>query len=193
MRDIVVTEFITLDGVIQAPKEWTGPYFSDEVVAYKAEELKASDGILLGRVTYELYAAEWPHHAGNPFFFEKMNGLPKYVASTTLTNPAWNNSTVLGNDLAAELLRLKQQPGTDIIVFGSADLVRWLLRNDLVDRYQLQLFPLVLGSGKRLFGTESGTAHLKLTETRSLDTGVMVLRYERDPVALADASSSRSR
>lgn len=175
MRRLVVTEFVSLDGVVEDPS-WTLPYWNDEIAAFKAEETSASDALLLGRVTYEGFAAAWPKREGDGA--EYFNGVRKYVVSKTLKEPLeWNNSTLIGADLAQEIADLKRQAGTDITVHGSPTLVRTLMRHDLVDRYRLLVYPLVLGGGKRLF--EGGVpARLRLSESRVLGPEVVALVYE---------------
>jgi dihydrofolate reductase len=186
MGRIVVTEFISLDGVIEDPGGaegftyggWTfefdaGPEFG----AFKNDELMASDAQLLGRVTYEGFAKAWPTMEGTGEFGEKMNAMPKYVVSTTLEDADWNNSTVIRDDVAGEVRKLKGRYEGDILVAGSARLAQWLLENDLVDELRLMVFPIVLGTGKRLFGATSGKKRLELVETRPLDDGVTILVY----------------
>lgn len=175
MRKVVVTEFVSLDGVMEEPA-WTMPFFNEEYARFKLEELRAADAHLLGRRTYEGFAAAWPGRTDEQGFADRMNNLPKYVVSTTLRELAWNNSHLLRGDLATEITRLKQQPGQDILVAGSAQLVQTLMRLDLVDEYRLMVFPVVLGQGKRLF-QDGSTATLKLMNTQTFSTGVMVLTY----------------
>jgi dihydrofolate reductase len=154
---------------------WTMPYWNDEIATFKGEETLASDALLLGRVTYQGFAAAWPESAdeGAPY----MNSVRKYVVSRTLTSAGWNNSTLIKDNVVAEISRLKQQEGEDILVYGSGTLVQTLAQNDLVDRYRLLVYPVVLGKGKRLF--EAGTtATLKLLESRYLSSGVAALIYE---------------
>jgi dihydrofolate reductase len=188
MGKLVVTEFITLDGVIEAPGggeqfEHAGWSFKfnrgDEGDKFKLDELIAADAQLLGRVTYQGFASSWPNiDAGE--FSVKMNGMPKYVASRTLKpeDATWTNSTVIGDDLAAQVGRLKQDVARDILVAGSAQLVRSLAALNLVDEYHLMLFPVVLGSGKRLFETGSPHTTLRLVDTKPVGPdGVLVLTY----------------
>lgn len=176
MRNIVVTAFISLDGVVEAPA-WTMPYWNDDIARFKGDETDASDALLLGRVTYEGFAAAWPESKdeGAAYF----NSVRKYVVSTTLDKAGWNNSMLIKDNVVAEITRLKQQDGKDIVVHGSATLVQTLIQHDLVDRYRLLVYPVVLGKGRRLFGEET-TATLKLVEARSLSSGVAALIYEPD-------------
>ena len=175
---IVVTEFITLDGVVEAPHEWSFPYWTEETAKFKLAELRAADAHLLGRVTYEGFAAAWPTMTDEEGFADRMNGLPKYVASTTLEKAEWNNSSIIKTNLVQEVAALKQQPGGDILVAGSVALIRALMEADLVDEYRLLVYPIVLGKGKRLF-TDGVAASLKLTESKPMGaTGVVLLRYQ---------------
>jgi dihydrofolate reductase len=175
MRKLVVSEFVTLDGVIEDPA-WTFPFRSEEQEAFKLAELKAADALLLGRVTYEGFAAAWPRMAEQTGEYgAMMNGYPKYVASTTLERAEWNASLLRG-DLAEEITKLKAQPGRDILVFGSGRLVETLLRHELVDEYRLLVFPVVLGRGRRLFPEGLGTT-LQLVEARPFSSGVVALTY----------------
>ena len=176
---IVVTQFITLDGVIEAPNEWSFPYWNDDIAKLKLDELMAADAHLLGRVTYEGFAAAWPDRTDEAGFADRMNNLPKYVVSTTLEKAEWNNSTILKTDVVAQIAELKKQPGGDMLVAGSATLVETLIAHDLVDEYHLLTYPIVVGKGKRLFKDGSHTK-LKLIETKPYDSGVVLLRYQPD-------------
>ena len=182
MRKVIVSEFVSLDGVAENPA-WTFQFGSEEQEKYKFDELFACDALLLGRVTYQGFAAAWPHMQGTGEYGERINSMPKYVASTTLTEMEWNASLIKG-DLAEEVSRLKQQPGQDMLVFGSCELVYTLTQLDLIDEYRLMVFPLVLGSGKRVFRDGSEKKILKLVETKTFASGVVVLSYE--PVAKGD-------
>jgi len=179
MRKVIVSEFVTLDGVMESPDKWHFPYWSDEMGKYKFDELLASDALLLGRVTYEGFAAAWPSATDEEGFADRMNGLPKFVASTNLEEPLeWNNSTLIKGNVAEEVSKLKQQPGQDILIGGSADLVNALLQHDLIDEFRLMVHPVIVGSGKRLFGDGSGTKGLSLVDTKTLGSGVVVLTYQ---------------
>ncbi len=159
MGKIVVTEFISLDGIVEdpggaeagAPADWTAFDRGSEGDRLKMAELEAADAQLLGRVTYDGYAAAWPFIQDEAGFGEKMNGMPKYVVSKTLYEPTWNNTTVLSGDPIAEITALKARIARDILVSGSSRLVHLLASNDLVDRYNLMIFPVLLGSGRKLF------------------------------------------
>lgn len=174
MRKLVVTMFVSLDGVMENPA-WTAPYWCDEIAAFKGEEMAASDALLLGRVTYEGFAQAWPNRTDDPGA-EQMNSLPKYVATTTLRELAWNNSHVLQGDTVAAIEELKRQPGKNILVYGSGTLVRALLRHNLVDEYRLLVYPVVLGAGQRLFNPGDETK-LALTSALPMSSGVVGLVY----------------
>jgi dihydrofolate reductase len=176
MRKVIVSEFVSLDGVMENPA-WTFQFGSQEQDQYKFDELFACDALLLGRVTYQGFAAAWPNMQGTGEYGERMNSMPKYVASTTLTRMEWNANLIKG-DLAAEVTRLKQQPGQDLLVFGSCELVYTLTELDLVDEYRLMVFPIILGSGKRIFRDGSEQKILKLVETKPFHSGVVVLTYQ---------------
>lgn len=176
MRKVVVTEFLTLDGVMEAPEKWTSPFGNEEIAKYKFDELFASDALLLGRVTYQGFAAAWPSRTDESGFADRMNSLPKFVASTTLRELKWNNSSLIKENVAEGISRLKQQPGQNILIYGSGALVHTLAQHDLIDEYRLLVYPVVLGSGKRLFKDGSDTA-LKLAETQAFSTGVVALHY----------------
>jgi dihydrofolate reductase len=186
MRKIIVSEYITLDGVIEDPGGaegfkhggWTFDFGGQEQQQYKFEELFACDALLLGRRTYEGFAAAWPNMAAQTGAYgERMNNLPKYVVSTTLSQTTWN-ATLLKGDLAEELSRLKQEDGQDILIFGSGRLVQTLHERGLVDEYRLMVFPVVLGSGQRLFPDGEEKRALKLIEARTFSSGVVVLSYQ---------------
>jgi dihydrofolate reductase len=177
MRKVNVTEYVSLDGVMEAPHEWSGPYFSDQVGRFKNAELFVSDALLLGRVTYEGFAAAWPSRTDEQGFADRINSLPKYVATKTLTNLEWNNSKPITN-VADEVRRLKEEPGQDILVYGSKTLVNSLIPLDLIDEYQIMVFPVFLGSGKRMFDEGSEKTGLKHVRTTTFDSGVVVLTYE---------------
>jgi dihydrofolate reductase len=184
---IIVTEFISLDGVIEDPGgaedfKHSGWSFEidrgDEGNQFKLDETMASDALLLGRVTYQGFADAWPSRDGE--FADKFNGMPKYVVSSTLKDPEWNNSTVVSGDLTKEVTQLKQDVDGNIVVHGSAQLVQELLERDLVDELRLMVFPVVLGAGKRLFGDTSDKKTLRLTESKTVgNDGVSVQIYER--------------
>jgi dihydrofolate reductase len=176
MRNVVVSEFVTLDGVMEDPS-WSFPYYSEEQEKYKLDELLASDALLLGRVTYEGFAAAWPTMTDEQGFADRMNSLPKYVATRTLKDLAWNNSHVLEGDIAGAVSELKQQPGQDILVGGSAQLVQTLTEHDLVDEYRLMVFPVTVGKGNRVFADGAATKIFELIKARTFASGVSVQTY----------------
>ncbi|MFN8377671.1 MAG: dihydrofolate reductase family protein [Anaerolineae bacterium] len=174
MRKIVVTEFVSLDGVVEHPV-WTVPYWNDEIASFKGEEQLATGALLLGRVTYEGFAAAWPNSKDEGA--DQMNSMPKYVVTNTLTNLEWNNSHPISGDAVEGIKRLQQESGPDLLVYGSATLVQTLVQHDLVDSYRLLVYPVVLGTGKRLF-QHGTTATLRLVESKAFSTGVTALLYE---------------
>jgi len=182
---IVVTEFVSLDGVMEDPGgaesfKYGGWTFEinrgDEGDKFKLDEALSSEALLLGRVTYEGFAAAWPSREGE--FADRFNTMPKYVVSSTLEEPEWNNSIVLKGDVAEEVVKLKQEQDGDIYVHGSARLVQTLVDHDLVDELRLMVFPVVLGSGKRLFGETSDKKPLRLVDSKVVGDGVAILIYE---------------
>jgi dihydrofolate reductase len=184
MGRIVVTEYISVDGVVEAPSGtetfervgWTDDFSrGPEGDAFKVEETMASDALLLGRVTYDQFAPVWPHLEGE--FAEKFNTMPKYVVSSTLENPEWNNTTVLHGDVTEEVGRLKQRYERDIVVHGSPQLAQTLIEHDLVDELRLMVYPVIVGAGKRLFATTSRKQNLRLVETKTFGDGIHVLVY----------------
>jgi dihydrofolate reductase len=185
MGRIVITEFVSLDGVMEAPGGgedykhggWTFEIDrGTEGDKFKLDEAFAAEALLLGRVTFEGFAAAWPAREGE--FADKFNTMPKYVVSSTLEKPEWNNSTVLKGDIAEEVSKLKQEHDGDIVVHGSARLAQTLIEHDLVDELRLMVFPVVLGSGKRLFGDTSDKKRLRLTDSRTVGDGIAILIYE---------------
>ncbi len=183
MGRIVVTEFVSLDGVMEDPGgsegskhgAWTFQFSrGEEGDTFKLDETMGSEALLLGRVTYEGFAAAWPSREGE--FADKFNTMPKYVVSSTLRDPEWANSTVLEGDVVEAVTKLKREQDGDIVVHGSASLAQALIDNDLVDELRLMVFPVVLGSGKRLFG-DSGMKRLQLVDSKAVGDGVMILVY----------------
>jgi dihydrofolate reductase len=175
-RTLAATLFMTLDGVVEAPEKWSFPFWSDETGKFKLAELHATDALLLGRVTYEGFAAAWPGQKDPDGFADRFNSMPKYVASKTLKRLEWNNSHLIKGELAAEVSKLKQKPGGDIVIHGSPTLIRSLLPHNLIDEYRLLVYPLVRGQGKRLFD-EASQANLKLVESETFSKGVVKLVY----------------
>ena len=188
MGRIVVTEFISLDGVIEDPGGaesfayggWAFEFSrGDEGDQFKLDEAMNSDALLLGRRTYEGFAAAWPSRGGE--FADKFNNMPKYVVSSTLEDPEWTNSEVLSGDLEEEVARLREEQSGDIVVHGSAQLVQALIEKDLVDELRLMVYPVVLGTGKRLFGDTSDKKRLRLSDSKTVGDGVTILVYEAAP------------
>ena len=186
MRKVVAAEYVSVDGVIQDPGGvgeieqggWTNPYFNDELAKYQSDQLFASDALLLGRVTYQGFAAAWPSmEETEGEFAVRMNRLPKYVASTTLTEPLEWNATLLKGDVPEKVQKLKQQPGQDILIYGSGELVSTLTRHNLIDEYRLMIFPVLPGGGKVLFRAAHNPTALRLADTRTTSTGVALLTY----------------
>lgn len=173
---LVATEYVSLDGVMEEPGQWSFSFFSEDAGKFKYEELFASDALLLGRVTYEGFAAAWPTMTGTGDFGERMNSMPKYVASRTLKDATWN-AKVLEGDLIEAVKKLKEQPGRDLLLSGSASLFQQLSDANLGDEYRLMVHPIVLGAGKKLFKDGMAKTALKLTETKPLTSGVVVLYY----------------
>jgi dihydrofolate reductase len=179
MKSVVASTYVTLDGVFEEPS-WSAPYWSDDAQLFARDVLWASDALLLGRKTYEGFAASWPteeHIRTEGEFAERMNSYPKYVASRSLSEPLeWNNSHLLDGDVADGVRKLKEESGRDILMYSSVGLLRALMEQDLVDRFLIWVHPLVLGEGARLF-TDSPRAELELADTTSLPNGLTVLDY----------------
>jgi dihydrofolate reductase len=193
MRKIIVTEYVTADGVMQDPGGaekgghggWSRPYFNEEAGQYKFDEIFRVEALLLGRVTYQGFAAAWPNYKDEAGFADRMNGMPKYVVSNTLTSADWNNSTILRGDVVEAVKKLKQADGQPLLVAGSAQLVHTLRQHNLVDEYRLMVHPVVVGGGKRLFQDAPETTPLKLLSSQSLKTGIIILTYAPAEAAAA--------
>jgi dihydrofolate reductase len=191
MGKLVVGTFVTLDGVMQspgAPEEdreggfehggWLPPHFDESMGQTMDELMQRAEALLLGRKTYEIFISYWPHQSDEDPMAAKLNAMPKYVASRTLDSADWNNTTLLGGDLADEVRKLKDEHD-EINVAGSGNLIQSLLREDLVDELQLLVFPVLIGTGKRLFGEGTIPRGLRLADSKTSDSGVMIVRYER--------------
>ncbi len=192
MRRLVVGTFLTLDGVMQAPGGpeedteggfkyggWQMPYFDDEAGKIMSKTMQATEALVLGRKTYQIFAAYWPTAPQDDPMAQKLNSIPKYVASRTLNKVEWNNSTLIKGHLADQITRLKQQPGSGILfVFGSGNLAQSLMQQNLVDEYDLWIHPVVLGSGKRLFADGITLTNLKLVNTQTTPSGIVALTYQ---------------
>lgn len=187
MGKLVVTEFVTLDGIMEDPggaekTEHGGWAFKfnrgPEGDKFKNDELYASEALLLGRVTYQGFAAAWPTYQGE--FADRMNGMKKYVVSTTLDRADWNNSEIIKRNVVEAVRKLKATPDGDILVAGSGQLVHTLMQNDLVDEYRLMVYPMILGSGKRLFSEGPNDKALRLVEAKPVGSGILTLVYQAD-------------
>ena len=176
MRRVVWAEYVSVDGVVDDPS-WTGAFWNDELSRMQKEQLFRSDALLLGRVTYEAFAQSWPTMTDPDGFADRMNRLPKHVASRTLKKFDWNAKPIEG-DVADGVARLKQQSGGDLLIYGSASLVSSLIPHDLIDEYRLMVHPVVVGRGRHLVRDIAQTKTLKLTDTKTLTSGVVVLSYE---------------
>lgn len=174
MRKVIVSNSVTLDGRVDEVRDWALPGDDDEFVKHQTELLSHSDGLLLGRKSYEFFAAVWPSRSGE--FPDRMNGIAKYVASTTLKSLEWENSHLIEGDVAEAVAELKQQPGQDLVVYGSHDLTVSLLEHDLIDEYQLWVYPVVLGKGRTFFNDGVELA-LELLDTTVIPPGVAILTY----------------
>lgn len=192
VRKLIVLTFVTLDGVMQAPGGpqedtsgdfkyggWTVGYWDDFMGKVMGMQMAEPFDLLLGRKTYEIFAAYWPNAKNEPLA-DKLNEAKKYVVSTTLSRPDWNNSTLITGDTVDEIKKLKKQDGPEIQVHGSSNLIQTLLKNDLVDEFRLKIFPVTIGTGKRLFGDGTLPASFKLLESKISTTGVIVATYVRD-------------
>lgn len=184
MRKIVVSEFLTVDNVMEDPGGaepfkyggWSFESSDDQSGKYKLEEMSEIGALLLGRVAYEGFAKVWPTLKDDMGYADKMNSMPKYVVSTTLKKAEWNNSTIISKDVVKEIAKLKEEPGDDIFVFGSAELTNTLLQHDLVDEFRLMIHPVILGTGKRLFFKDKKVP-LKLLDTKVFSKGIILLTY----------------
>jgi len=192
MRKLIVLSFITLDGVMQAPVGpqedptggfkyggWVPGYLDDFLGGVIGEQMAKPFDLLLGRKTYEIFAAYWPYAKSDDPIAVKFNGAKKYVASTTLEKLDWSNSELIKGDVVQEIKKLKQQNGPELQVYGSGNLIQTLLKHDLIDEFRLKIFPITLGTGKRLFSDGTIPAGLKLIDSRTSTTGVIVATYER--------------
>jgi dihydrofolate reductase len=192
MRELIVLSFITLDGVMQAPGGpeedptggfkyggWTVGYWDDFLGGIMGEQMAKPFDLLLGRKTYEIFAAHWPYAKSGDPTAEKLNRATKYVASNTLRNLDWNNSALIKGDTVQEIIKLKEQKGPELQVHGSGNLIQTLLKHDLIDEFRLKIFPVTLGPGKRLFGEGTIPAGLKLVDSGTSTTGVIIATYKR--------------
>lgn len=192
MRKLVINEFMTLDGVVQAPGApsedreggfehggWVVPHFDEGMVTTVTGWVRGAGALLLGRKTYEIFASSWPHRGDDDPVAAVYNRIPKYVVSRTLTHAEWANTMIISSDVEAEIARMKQEEGGEIQVSGSGELVQSLLEHDLIDEFRLMVFPVLVGSGKRLFADGTIPRGLRLVESHALNTGVTISVYER--------------
>ena len=177
MRKVIVSTYVTLDGKVDGIRDWALPFNNEEAVKYHTDLLANSDGLILGRKTYEIFAGKWPSLSGQFPYIDKMNSMAKYVASTTLTNIQWENSHLIEGDVAAGVAELKQQPGQDLVLYGCHDLMHSLLEHDLIDQYQLLVHPVLLGTGRGFLKDSAERVNLDLIDTSVLPSGVAVLTY----------------
>ncbi|NRQ38390.1 dihydrofolate reductase, partial [Nonomuraea sp. NN258] len=195
MGRIVLSVFTTVDGVIENPHEWTFQFVSPDSMPAGIEQIRAADALLLGRVTYDGFAAAWPSMTDEAGYADRMNALPKYVVSTTLERGEWNNTTVIRENAAERIAALKEEFDGDILIFGSAALVRRLLGERLIDELRLVTYPVVAGRGARLFDASVDFSVLRLTGSRAFSSGVVALTYEptgdrpMDPAAARRAAT----
>ncbi|MFD9687805.1 dihydrofolate reductase family protein [Kitasatospora sp. NPDC059088] len=183
MGKIVALTFLSLDGVMEHPV-WTGPYFNADHAKYAHGQLFASDALLLGRITYEGFAAAWPHlEETEGEFAARMNTMPKHVVSTTLDQAEWTNSTVVRGDLATEVAKLQERYDRDVLVYASGELTNSLIELGLLDELKLWIHPVVVGTGKRLFPEGAGFTSWRLAATTSFNSGAVILDYRPAPVA----------
>jgi class 3 adenylate cyclase/dihydrofolate reductase len=187
--NLVVTSFVTVDGIVEAPgfdehrsgrNAWALRVQNEEDEEYNTAQVASADALLLGRRTWQIWAAFWPTATTENDLAERMNGIPKYVVSNTLKRADWSNTTIISGDVPAQVRKLKAKPGGDLMVYGSPDLVDELLRHDLVDEYRLLVYPVILGNGKRLFRDRIDTHHLRLVGSRTFSSGVVLLTYAPD-------------
>jgi dihydrofolate reductase len=180
MRKVIAAELVSVDGVMESPEKWAPPYFNDEMEEANAAGMADSDAMLLGKVTYQALASYWPYqNSADQPYTDYLNNTPKFVVSTTLEDPLeWQNSALIKDNVAEQMARLKDQPGKDITVLGSATLVRSLLHENLLDELSLMVHPLVLGRGKRLFEEGGAQKALKLVDSKTFSTGVINLTYQ---------------
>jgi dihydrofolate reductase len=174
---LVATEYLSLDGVFEEPGHWSGPFFNEEAAQFKLNELQASDALLLGRKTYEGFAAAWPSMTDEAGFSEKMNTMPKYVVSTSLDRVEWAGSILVKGDLVEEIRKLKERPGRDLLLSGSAQLFNALTQANLIDLYRFMLHPVILGQGEKLFAEGGDRKPLNLAHTETFRSGIVILEY----------------
>ncbi len=178
MRKVIVSTYATLDGRVDELQDWTIPYNDDAVVNYHTDLLKNSDGLLLGRKTYEIFAALWPSKSGELPYIDKMNSMAKYVASTTLRDLEWGNSHLIEGDAVEGVAKLRQQPGQDLVMYGCHDFMHKLLEHGLIDEYRILVHPVLLGKGRTFLRDGAKQVNLKLLDTTVIPPGVAILTYQ---------------
>ncbi|GAB3835793.1 dihydrofolate reductase family protein [Dactylosporangium cerinum] len=178
MRRVIVSTYVTLDGRVEELQDWTIPYNSDAAVAYHSDLLKDADGLLLGRSTYEIFAAIWPPRAGELAYVDKINSMAKHVASRTLAAVGWQNSHLIEGDVAEGVDKLKRQPGQNLVVYGCRDLMQTLQQHDLIDEYRFLVHPVLLGKGRTLLPDGAPAVRLDLVDNTVIAPGVTVLTYQ---------------
>lgn len=177
MRKVIVSTYVTLDGRVDAVQDWVVPYDDDGAARYHTDLLMNSDGLLLGRKTYELFAAIWPRRSGALPYVDKLNRMAKYVASATLRDLEWENSHLIEGDVAEGVAKLKQQPGRDLVMYGCHDLMHSLLEHDLIDEYRILVHPVLLGKGRSFLKDSAPRMNLELVDTTVIPSGVAILTY----------------
>jgi dihydrofolate reductase len=177
MRRVIVSTYMTLDGRVDELQDWVVPWDDDEPTRYHTDLLTNSDGLLLGRKTYEAFAALWPARSGTFPYVDKLNRMSKYVASTTLENLEWENSQLIEGEVAESVAKLKQQPGQDLIIYGSYDLMRTLMERDLIDEYRILVHPVLLGKGRSFLEDGTNQVNLDLVDSTVTRSGVAILTY----------------
>jgi dihydrofolate reductase len=178
MRRVIVSTYVTLDGRVDEVRDWVVPWDDDGVANYHTDLLTNSDGLLLGRKTYEIFAAIWPPRSGKFPYVDKLNSMAKYVASTTLEDLEWENSHLIGGDVADGVAKLKQQPGQDLVMYGSHDLMHRLLEHVLIDEYRVLVHPVLLGKGRSFLKDGAERVNLDLVDTTVIPSGVAILTYQ---------------
>ncbi|HWM99948.1 MAG TPA: dihydrofolate reductase family protein [Streptosporangiaceae bacterium] len=178
MRKVIVSTYATLDGRVDDIRDWAVPYNHDGAVKYHTDLLADSDGLLLGRKTYEIFAAVWPSLSGQFPYVDKMNSMAKYVASTTLGDLTWENSHLIEGDITDGVAKLKQQPGQDLVLYGCHDLMHSLLEHDLIDEYRILVHPVLLGKGRSILDDGAKRVNLDLVDTTVMSGGVSILAYQ---------------
>lgn len=178
MRRLIASTGMTLNGVMGAPEKWALEFYKEEMDAYGRDELRASGGLLMGRVTYEGFVEYWPTASDETGMADLMNGLPKFVASTTLDEVDWDNASLLEGDVPDAVARLKQEEGKDLLLLASAGLGRSLREHDLIDEFRIAVSPVLYGEGRRYFDDDSESSSLDLVDTKTVSTGIVILTYE---------------